>query len=349
MPSLDTFILGLAIVSVLIIIRLLLPNILAILGQDPLTNGMAGGPEDAETYWPTRLDQDLYQEMLALGFKPLGTYWEQVPFMRRFEEFVFHRPGEKCFGMLYPNDQIMPRRASFLTVFETGGVAFTKNYSGGVEVQEEDFLAIGAQTEPIDELAPSTAGGMYSPWQMILLAGAAGVLTLTFMEVGRGSLTADQLVTVRLICGAIIPGALSYVRPVAEGPRRESHVDDLRVRIPLADTLARHRLNVNRLLAQGQQLPAGFDAHEFIATQQRYHAHPRLRRQYRSSMSWLLRAKLIVLAPLPGALFAYHGFQSALPWGALLAEGIIGLLLRYGCSSATVVHVLSLGRGKPKA
>ena len=46
------------------------------LGQNPLTNGMAGGSEDADLYWPTKLDGDLYQEMLALGFKPLGTYWE---------------------------------------------------------------------------------------------------------------------------------------------------------------------------------------------------------------------------------------------------------------------------------
>jgi hypothetical protein len=348
MPFENTFTLGIAIVSVLIIIRLLLPDILAILGHDPLTNGMAGVPEDADLYWPTKLDQDLYQEMLALGFKPLGTYWEQVPFMRRFEEFAFHRPGEKCFGILYPNDQIMPRRASFLTVFETGGVAFTKNYCGGVEVQEEDFLAVGARTEPIHDLPPSTAGATYSPWQMILLAGAVGVLMLTFMDVSHASLTSDQRVVVRVICAAAILAALSHVRPVASPPRQAS-LDDLHVRIPLAETLARHRLNVNRLLAQGQQPPAGFDAHKFIAAQQRYHAHPHLRREYRSSMSWLFRAKLIVLAPLPGLLFARLGFQSDLPWSALLVEGIIGLFLRYGCSSATVVHVLSLGRHKPKA
>jgi hypothetical protein len=349
MPSQDTFTLVLAIVSVLIVIWLLLPNILAILGRNPLQNGMAGGSEDADLYWPTKLDGDLYQEMLALGFKPLGTYWEQMPLKRRFEEFVFHRPGEKCFGLLYPNDQIMPRRASFLTVFESGGVAFTKNYSGGVEVQEGDFLAVGAQTEPVRDLPPSTAGGTHAPWQMILLAGAVGLLLLTFMQVGHHSLSSDQRVMVRVLCGVAILAALTHVRPVVNPPRRTPRSDDLDLRIPLAETLARHRLNVNRLLAQGQQPPARFDADEFIATQERYHAHPRLRRQYQSSMSWLLRGKLIVLALLPGVLFAHLGFQSALPWGALLVEGIIGLFLRYGCSSATVVHLLRLGRGKRRA
>ncbi len=343
MPSPDTFTLVLAAVSVLTVIRLLWPNVLAVFGRSPLQNGMAGGSEDADLYWPARLDGALYQEMLALGFKPLGTFWEQMPFGRRFEEFVFHRPGEKCFGILYPNDQIMPRRASFLTVFETGGVAFTKNYSGGVEVQEGDFLAVGARTKPVHELPPATPGAAHSPWQMLLLAGAVGLLMLTFLQGDHGSLTPDQRVLLRVLCGVAILGALTHVRPVVNRPRRESRLDDLDLRIPLAETLARHRLNVSRLLAQGQQPPVRFDADEFLPTQQRYYAHPRLRRQYQSSMAWLLRAKLIVLAPLPGVLFAQLGFRSALPWAALLAEGVIGLFLRYGCSSAAVVHLLRLG------
>jgi hypothetical protein len=143
--------------------------------------------------------------------------------------------------------------------------------------------------------------------------------------------------------------ALSHVRPVANPPRQASRREDLNLRIPLAETLARHRLNVNRLLAQGQQAPARFDADEFIAMQQRYYAHPRLRHQFQSSMAWLLRGKLIVLAVLPGVLFARLGLGSALPWGALLVEGLLGLFLRYGCSSATVIRLLSLGGSKRSA
>jgi hypothetical protein len=98
----DTIALALAIASTLILIRLLLPNVLAVFGLINLRNGFAGGPQDANGYWPSRIDDDMYREMLALGFEPEGTYWEQMPFTRRFEEFVFTRRGEHCFGLLYP-------------------------------------------------------------------------------------------------------------------------------------------------------------------------------------------------------------------------------------------------------
>jgi hypothetical protein len=186
----DTITLALAIVSTLILLRLFLPNICAVLGLRTLKNGFKGGPEDANSCWPTKLDDDLYQEMLALGFQPVGTCWEQLPFTRRFEEFVFTRPGEKCFGLLYPNDQIMPRRGSFFTVFETGGVVFTKNYCGGVEVQEADFLATGARTEPARHLPPPAPA--YPLWKPILFCLAVGLLMVTLVpDLGAGWVPID--------------------------------------------------------------------------------------------------------------------------------------------------------------
>ena len=50
--------LALAFLSTLILIRLLLPNILAVLGLGPLKNGFAGGPEDANCNWPSKIDDD---------------------------------------------------------------------------------------------------------------------------------------------------------------------------------------------------------------------------------------------------------------------------------------------------
>ena len=64
MPLQDNITVALAILSMLILFRLLLPNILAVLGLSPLNNGFAGGPEDANCYWPTQLDDDLYQDCL---------------------------------------------------------------------------------------------------------------------------------------------------------------------------------------------------------------------------------------------------------------------------------------------
>jgi hypothetical protein len=63
----------------------------------------------------------------------------------------------------------------------------------------------------------------------------------------------------------------------------------------------------------------------------------------------LLAGKLIVLAPLPGIFFYRSGVLDPLPWSLLLGEGLAGLYLRHGCSSATVVNILRGLFGNPKA
>jgi hypothetical protein len=335
----DPITFALAIVSTLILIRLVLPNILTVLGLVPLRNGFVGGPEDANSYWPGKIDDDLYQEMLALGFRPEGTFWEQMPFSRRFEEFVLTRPGEKCFGILYPDNQIMPRRSSFLTVFETGGVVYTKNYSGGAEAQEGDFLATGPRTEPVRDLPPAAPAA--SAWKPIMFCLAAGILAMTLFDGSNYWLTADQKTVLRVLSGVALIRALLPSRPRGTAPPCPAgELTDLDLRLPLAETLARHQRNLNLLIAVGQQLPACFDADEFIATQQRYHLHPTLRRLFQASMLTLLLSKLFILATLPAIFFGTLGFQSPVPWGVLLVEGLVGLYLRYGCSSAGVVNIL---------
>ena len=338
MPQ-ETITLALAILSTLILVRLLLPNVFVVLGLINLRCGFTGGPEDANAYWPYRIDDDLYREMLALGFQPLGTYWEQLPFTRRFEEFVFTRPGEKCFGILYPNNQIMPRRGSFLTVFETGGVVFTKNYCGGVRIQEGDFLATSPQTDPERSLPPPAPAS--ASWRPLVFFLAAGLLMATLVRDPDRWLGSDHGIVLWELSGMAVICALLLLRPRTAAPRepvREPH--DLDSRICLAETLARHRLNVSRLMATGQQTPAAFDTEEFIATQRRYHGHPRLRRQFQGAMWILLLSKLTVLAPLPALLFYRFGGRDPFPWIVLLGEGLVGLYLRYGCSSAEVLNIL---------
>jgi hypothetical protein len=233
----------------------------------------------------------------------------------------------------------MPRRGSFLTVFETGGVVFTKNYCGGVEVQDEDFLATGARTEPARDLPRRPPAPASSYGKPIVFCLAAGLLTL--VSGSNQWLSSDQRVMFRVLSSLAVIAALLKIRLHKATPRRPVRQPfELDLRIPLAETLARHRLNVNRLLAEGQQLPAVFDGEEFLATQQRYYRHPRLRRQRQSTMGTLLLCKLIVLAPLPAILFYSLGVHDPLPWSVLLIEGLVGLYLRYGCSSATVLNIL---------
>jgi hypothetical protein len=340
MPQ-DTVTLALAVLAALILLRLLLPNILVVLGLINLRCGFTGGPEDANAYWPYRIDDDLYREMLALGFQPLGTYWEELPFSRRFEEFVFTRPGEKCFGLLYPNNQIMPRRGSFLTVFETGGVVFSKNYCGGVRICESDFLATGQQADPERPLPPPAPVQAGTPWPALLSFLVAG-LALAALVRGPGDwLGSDQGVALCLLGAVAAIGGLVLFRPrTATPPEPACEPADIDSRTTLAEALTRHRLNVNRLMAAGQQMPVVFDTEEFIATQRRYHGHPRLRQQFQGAMWILLLSKLTVLAPLPAFVFYRFGVRDPLPWIVLLGEGLVGLYLRYGCSSADVLNML---------
>ncbi len=43
---------------------------------------------------------------------------------------------------------------------------------------------------------------------------------------------------------------------------------------------------------------------------------------------------------MPAIFFGTLGIQSPIPWGVLLVEGLVGLYLRYGFSSAGLVNIL---------
>jgi hypothetical protein len=145
----------------------------------------------------------------------------------------------------------------------------------------------------------------------------------------------------RILGGLALIAALLPTRlPAATPHRAERERADLDTRIPLGEMLVRHRTNVKLLITEGQLLPAVFDGEEFLATERRYNRHPRLRIQYASAMSALLLAQLTMLAPVPAIFFYRLGARHPLPWTVLLAEGLVGLYLRYGCSSAKVVNIL---------
>jgi hypothetical protein len=140
----DVLTLVVASVALAIIIHLSMRHVMVVLGRSPLRNGFDAGPDALNPELVPTLDADLFNEMLELGFKPLGIYWEQVSFSKRHQEYIFVRPGENCYGNLYRSDSILPRRGSFFTVFPDGAVVFSKNYAGGVELRTDDFIAEGA-------------------------------------------------------------------------------------------------------------------------------------------------------------------------------------------------------------
>ncbi len=132
---------GLLIASLLLAAWLCLPEVIVLCRWPCISTGFDGGPKEATASRCPDVDEDLFEEFAELGFEPVGVYWERAPFGRTFRELIFAHRDHPGFGMLYPNNQIGPRRAAFLTVFTDGAVVFTKNYQGGVEADEEDFWA----------------------------------------------------------------------------------------------------------------------------------------------------------------------------------------------------------------
>jgi hypothetical protein len=128
-----------------ILLHLSMRQIMVLLGKSPLRNGFDAGPDAVNPDLVPTLDADLFNDMLALGFKPLGIYWEQIAFSKRFHEYIFVRPGEPCYGTIHRADFSKPRAASFFTVFPDGAVAHTKNFPGGFDLNLPDFIVEGAQ------------------------------------------------------------------------------------------------------------------------------------------------------------------------------------------------------------
>lgn len=116
---------------------------------------------------------------------------------------------------------------------------------------------------------------------------------------------------------------------------------DLDVRVPLSTLFQVHEERVAGFVGEGHVLPARFDCDEFLQAQQRYVRHPRVWWQFAGAMLGLLVVQLILLL-LPATIAAgATGLADPAPWATLAATGLVGLYLRFGCSSAGVVRIVS--------
>ena len=162
----EPVILILAVVSVLLAFWSCLPELWVLCRRPKIQNGFVGSPEEvAAGDCRHEVDEDLVEELAALRCQPVGLFWEKMKFGRIFHELVFANAKEPGFAILYPNRQIGPRRASFLTVFTSGAVVFTKNYSGGLEAHEDDFIAGGLKppAPPLEPVAEADAPPRQAP------------------------------------------------------------------------------------------------------------------------------------------------------------------------------------------
>jgi hypothetical protein len=344
-------VLPLAIISLLIVLRLCLPNVLIVLGRSALQCGFSGGPEEVSAYWLNNVDESLYDQMLALGFQPLGVYWEQMPFTRRFHEYVFVRPGTHFYGLLYPDDQIMPRRAAFLTVFESGVIVMTKNHGGGLKLRTNDCqIEGGTEIGTTEAEPPAPEPKAENSPASSLAAALPPVLGMVCFVAARmaDSTNAMEFGLVGLVTGSLI---YQFMRPKKETPLIEPVENvDLETRVPLPEIFAVQQERVQQFAAAGHTLPTRFDTVAFLESEHRFYRHPVIHGQLRSAMLMLLGGKLALL--LGPALLAalITGFNHPTPWLLLCLTGLIGLYLRFGMTSAGVLRVLTGGtRGEKKS
>jgi hypothetical protein len=339
--TLATILLLLPVVSLLLAAWLCLPQVVILWRGARLEHGFLGGPEDVAPYWLHEIDEDLFDQLTALGFRPVGRYWEKVQLSRTFDEFVFASPEVPGFGMLYRNSQIMPRRAAFMTVFTSGAVVFTKNYQGGLEAETEDFIAGVPGKPPLPPVeAPRPEQPLSARHVVIHLAGAlvAGLLSFGAFEEQMGVWVGAGL-------AAFAVWLLS--RAFANPPEEPADQEDLDFRAPLDEVLRVHRHRVAGFVEAGHVPVPGAGPEGFLEIQRRYYEHPLVRREFLASQRVILGAKLVYFALVPGLLACWLGPDHPAPWACLLAEGLVMLAVRYGLSSAGVIKLLRrLGWGK---
>jgi hypothetical protein len=125
-----------------------LPDLLKLAGITRFRNGIRAGPEGVALEVLPEQHAALGFQLLHLGFKPLGVYWESDDPRRTFTEYVFASRREECYAVLYGFTHT-DARLSFVTAFADGAQIHTKNFNLGVEADEADLYAEGIATNDL--------------------------------------------------------------------------------------------------------------------------------------------------------------------------------------------------------
>jgi hypothetical protein len=144
----------LQVTCLLVVLWLCLPSLAQAIRPRHHPCGVLGGPEDLDPAVNDGVPEAVYKELVALGFSPLGIYWERG-FGLTFREYAFASTDYQCFAMVYRLFVGEQPRVAFLTVFTSGAAAYTPNYLGGIVADEPDYraggVAAGTLAEVLDE------------------------------------------------------------------------------------------------------------------------------------------------------------------------------------------------------
>ena len=152
MHPLDTpLFIGLWSLAGLVLLATCLPPLLALCGWTRFTTECDENPSRLE---PDGLDEsyaDAHRQLKALGFVPLGVYWEKARFLahhwfKSFEVKSFACPARQCFGQVYrmlPGDTV---RVFFATCFDDGTYVCTANHMEEFVINRQGYYRWGVET-----------------------------------------------------------------------------------------------------------------------------------------------------------------------------------------------------------
>jgi hypothetical protein len=126
-----------------------LPDLLDLLGL-AFRNGIDGGPSDVEPDGTDPSHEDFHRQLLALGFVPLGRYWEGMRFGKTFQEFAYASEREGCFASMFGLAH-KDHHVAFLTTFADGAAVITKNIDGLV-LATDDLRAVFVPTNVLADI-----------------------------------------------------------------------------------------------------------------------------------------------------------------------------------------------------
>jgi hypothetical protein len=131
------------------VVWLALPEVLTLLGLG-FKNGVAGGPSDVEPDGTDPCRFKFHRQLEALGFTPLGQYWEATRFGKTFHELAYASENAECFAMIFGLAQV-DHHVAFLTTFTDGAAVITKNIDG-VQASTADLRATHLPTNSLAEI-----------------------------------------------------------------------------------------------------------------------------------------------------------------------------------------------------
>ena len=89
-----------------------------------------------------------YHQLVDLGFRPLGIYWERLGWSLTSKEYVFARPGTSCMAYITSRSHTV----YFITGFVDGAIVITNDNADGEDFMASDYWSLNVPGCPLREV-----------------------------------------------------------------------------------------------------------------------------------------------------------------------------------------------------